>query len=326
MLDDNALHIGSRMKNHDRSVGFPNEVYVARETLRSFLHLEGGWQTNRLGEQYGQAAFTVGRIGPGITATHSRCRFYSAVRSTVEHADPQAILVLGLAGRSRFDIAGNATSCMVCPGDVWLFRPTDVPMVRRTPADENVEMFVMKFDAARLDGLAEVTKGGALCLARNAPAGRLADMFRQNRLESCLDRLHAESCALDMLVRFLAPLQGAAVTDASIDPKERRSLARVVDRLRADLVDPPSLEQLAQAAGMSHVRLNRLFRKVYGKTVFHWLRDYRLEAARCLLCGKCRWSITEVAFSCGFSSSAHFAAAFREAYRCSPQDFRRATH
>jgi AraC-like DNA-binding protein len=326
MFDDRGWPIGSRMQNDDRSAMFQNDVYIARETLRSFLSVEGGWQTNRLGEQYGQTAFIVGRIGTGITATHSRCRFRAAVRSTVEHPNPQTILVFGLVGRSRFDIAGNATSCMVCPGDVWLFRPTDAPIVRRTPAGEDVEMFVMKFNADRLDGLDKVTKGGARCLARNAPAARLSEVFRQNRLETCLDRLHAESCALDMLVRFLTPLHGAAVTDACVSPQERHGLSRVIDWLLADLANPPSLEQLAQAAGMSHVRLSRLFRKVYGKTVFHWLRDYRLASARCLLCGKCRWSITEVAFACGFSSSAHFAAAFREAYQCSPQDFRRANH
>ncbi len=73
---------------------------------------------------------------------------------------------------------------------------------------------------------------------------------------------------------------------------------------------------------MSHVRLNRCFRKVYGATVFEWLRGYRMDRARRYPLDP-EQSVTEVAFRCGFSSSSHFAAAFRERFRCSSQEYRR---
>jgi AraC family transcriptional regulator len=96
----------------------------------------------------------------------------------------------------------------------------------------------------------------------------------------------------------------------------------VVERLVADLTRPPSLDRLAELAEMSHVRLNRCFRKAYGKTVFEWLRDYRLERARRCL-EEPRQNVTDIAFLCGFSSSSHFATAFRHRYGCSPLEYRR---
>ncbi|NCU21910.1 AraC family transcriptional regulator, partial [Candidatus Falkowbacteria bacterium] len=101
-----------------------------------------------------------------------------------------------------------------------------------------------------------------------------------------------------------------------------RPLSRVIDALTADLSHPPSLEDLAREAGMSHARLNRCFRRAYGTTVFAWLRDHRLERA-CHHLRQDAHSITEIAFLCGFSSSSHFAAAFRERHGCSPARYRR---
>jgi len=57
-------------------------------------------------------------------------------------------------------------------------------------------------------------------------------------------------------------------------------------------------------------------------TVFAWLRDRRLERARRHLMDGGE-TITGIAFLCGFSSSSHFAAAFRERYGCTPAEFRR---
>ncbi|NUB17092.1 helix-turn-helix domain-containing protein, partial [Azospirillum brasilense] len=149
-----------------------------------------------------------------------------------------------------------------------------------------------------------------------------------NGLTSPLDRLMAESATLGMLAHWLAPLSNdGSLTDHAmgegvVDGRGGRRSAWDAALLLSDLCHPPSLDRLAETAGMGHARLNRCVRKAYGQTVFAWLRDRRLERAEhCLRSGG--QSVTEIAFLCGFSSSSHFASAFRERHGCSPAEFRR---
>lgn len=100
--------------------------------------------------------------------------------------------------------------------------------------------------------------------------------------------------------------------DAAVDPRVRAALAD----LHADPAARLSLDDLAASAGLSGSRLRRLFRAATGVTV----RRYRVwiamgAAARAIAAGE---SLTTAALDAGFSSSAHFSAAFREMFGLEP--------
>jgi AraC family L-rhamnose operon regulatory protein RhaS len=63
---------------------------------------------------------------------------------------------------------------------------------------------------------------------------------------------------------------------------------------------------------------------VEGLTPSEYLRVCGLEAARRLLSSAALadHSITEIAFECGFTSSAHFSTEFRKRFGRSPRSFR----
>lgn len=98
-------------------------------------------------------------------------------------------------------------------------------------------------------------------------------------------------------------------------------IQRAESILTEDIQNPPSLFALAREVGLSHPRLNRGFRKVYGNTVFGYLRTYRLEQARSLLMDA-NVNIADVAYECGFSSPSHLSSSFMKAYKCSPGQYR----
>jgi AraC family L-rhamnose operon regulatory protein RhaS len=62
-----------------------------------------------------------------------------------------------------------------------------------------------------------------------------------------------------------------------------------------------------------------------GLTPSEYLKVCRLQAARRLLSSAALVdrSITEIAFECGFTSSAHFSTEFRKCFGASPRTFRR---
>ena len=296
-----------------------------------------GWQDHALavgwgpGTSVGAVRFRTARPGPGLTLTTSSCRLAADYRSRIDHGGAVGVLAFGLSGTSLFGCGRPDPAHKVQEGDVWLFRLDDAPITRLTPAQNQASMLAVKFDLDRIaTALAEAGIAhqgtGARRLGR---IGDRADLsaLTGNPLVSALDRLRAESAALGLLADWLAsdrPGSGAAPEPAAglLAREDRRAVARVADRLLADMAEPPSLDELATLAGMSHVRLNRCFRKAYGATVFAWLRDRRLDQARRAL-ERGEASVTEIAFLCGFSSSSHFAAAFRARHGTSPAAFRR---
>lgn len=281
---------------------------------------ERGWRESGIADVPGRVNFRCGRISSGITVTRSACRFERAYDASITHSGTTAMLVFGESGCSRFDCGGS--SLTVLPGDVWLMRAEE--LCRHTPPNVDSAMTVIKFDAERIaEALGQKRETAmAMCLGRNVCARACLGGILDNALRSPLDRLLAEGLSLTLLARWLGPPPDIAAGVSGVSGEDARRLDRVVEMLTADLSAPPSLEALAATAGMSHVRLNRCFRKACGVTVFEWLRRYRLDRARRCLDDP-EQSVTEVAFRCGFSSSSHFASAFRERFRCTPQEYRR---
>lgn len=67
--------------------------------------------------------------------------------------------------------------------------------------------------------------------------------------------------------------------------------------------------------------LSKLFSQVRGVTVEHYAIQHRIEYAKELLCYTSQ-SISEIAYSLGYSSPAHFAAQFKQFSGMSPKAFR----
>jgi len=88
------------------------------------------------------------------------------------------------------------------------------------------------------------------------------------------------------------------------------------------LADPLSLPALAALAGVGERQLNRLFRDKVGRSTMAFYRMLRLDKARNLLT-QTPLSLTEIALATGFSSSAHFSKAFREAFAAPPSSLRK---
>ena len=98
-----------------------------------------------------------------------------------------------------------------------------------------------------------------------------------------------------------------------------------VSLMESHVADPLSLDQLATLSGICGRHLNRLFRRHVGQTVMGHYRNHRLETA-CQLLGQSTLSLTEIALATGFSGSAHFSSAFRQAFGQTPGQFRSRKH
>jgi AraC-like DNA-binding protein len=153
-----------------------------------------------------------------------------------------------------------------------------------------------------------------------------------NPLSPILSELLARSLNIDLSVQspWIAKRLSNAIVDLvasicdlerDISPGTRISgpLDRVLRFARANLDDPELRpESLAAAGAMSVRSLNRLF-SALGATPMRWVWSERLEASRAALAqGEVR-SVTDAAFTHGFSDLGHFSRSFKRTFGMSPQ-------
>lgn len=88
-------------------------------------------------------------------------------------------------------------------------------------------------------------------------------------------------------------------------------------------VEPLTVSQISEAAGLHPNYAMNLFKKAFGTTLVDYLVRHRVSHAQRLLVTT-DLKMVDVAFSSGFNSISRFNEAFRQACGCTPRDYRAA--
>ena len=109
-------------------------------------------------------------------------------------------------------------------------------------------------------------------------------------------------------------------------PHSRRALlARIKAHVATHLGDPQlTVPGIATAFGLSTSYLHQLFR-TEGSTLERWIWAQRLAACERALNDPraARQTLTQIAYSHGFSDAAHFSRSFQQRYGASPREYRK---
>ena len=95
----------------------------------------------------------------------------------------------------------------------------------------------------------------------------------------------------------------------------------IIELMEANLAEPLSLVEIADAADLSRRQIERLFRQEMGRSPARYYLEIRLDRARHLLL-QSSMPVVDVAVACGFVSASHFSKCYRELYGRSPQQER----
>lgn len=192
-------------------------------------------------------------------------------------------------------------------------KTADIPIIFFTCADAPEE----KKRGFRLGAVDYITKPAE----QGELIARITVHLNQRRIQLNLQRRLANYGA-----RF-GPLDAPEESGAQTELPEHRlnSVNRATEILSSQLVNPPSLENLASAVNSNAKRISRDFQILYGMTAFGWLKEYRLQrAAERLRRGNS--SIAQIADELGFSSSAKMATLFKERFQMTPRQYRASLH
>jgi AraC family transcriptional regulator len=97
---------------------------------------------------------------------------------------------------------------------------------------------------------------------------------------------------------------------------------RVIDYIQANLEADLSLEKLSEIACFSKFHFSRIFKKIMGEPLYHFIKRLRLEKSSWMLSANRGKSITEIAFMCGFATSSSFAKSFKKHFNMSATEWR----
>ena len=138
-------------------------------------------------------------------------------------------------------------------------------------------------------------------------------------LEALYYRLKAQEL-LYLLLGHLAERPPQLLPD--LHPADVKRLMQARHHLLENLAQAPTIAALAERAGLSETRLKRLFRQVFGRSLYDYYQQARLAEARHLLRDPAL-SVADVGERLGFTNLSHFARLFRAATGTTPKKYAR---
>lgn len=148
------------------------------------------------------------------------------------------------------------------------------------------------------------------------------------QLDSCfaantgqINKLLLESRILELLSINIERLLCKSCTknhpSNQLSRTDMECLAYAREILLNRLTCPPTLLELSRLIHMNDCKLKRTFKQCYGKTVYEFLREQRLEKAFSLLHQE-GYNVSETAFAVGYTNVSHFSEAFKKKFGVAP--------
>jgi AraC family transcriptional regulator, positive regulator of tynA and feaB len=241
------------------------------------------------------------------------------IRST-EH--PYIKILFQTYGVSYFEQDGRRIEIM--PGDCLAY-DVSCPHTIISPALTRHEVVVVPKEFLRERGF-HTEKMTACKLSSRAGTGRIAHEFLHAAFTEAakLSPSSAAGVAESLIDLLLLPLREADAAFDRVGPEAMYIRAQAF--IREHLRDPElCIDQISAALGCTKRYLHMLFSE-RGMTVSDYIWRARLQHCRQELETHAGKTITDVAFSWGFSSSSHFSRVFRKYFGVVPSSIQKAQH
>lgn len=148
------------------------------------------------------------------------------------------------------------------------------------------------------------------------------------KLFACLQKLRSSYFGQEKHREILIESQLAealAIAAQAIDHKElaaRIDWQQILDYIDANIHNNIDFHSLSKSYHYSYDRFRHIFRKHFGISLHAYLTNQRIEHAKHLLKGT-TFSLTDIAYDCGFNSSSQFANIFKKHTGLTPKEYRK---
>lgn len=120
----------------------------------------------------------------------------------------------------------------------------------------------------------------------------------------------------------IAPLNNKIEDKPHFSQKQVNAVKEIKKQMVDNITMDITLEDLSKEYGISVTSLKSCFKAVYGKPLFNWRKEYKLQLAGRLL-KETNENITEIATKIGYKNPSKFSSAFKSYYNLTPSEFRK---
>jgi len=106
----------------------------------------------------------------------------------------------------------------------------------------------------------------------------------------------------------------------SLNIHDIQTIYKIKDLVLQNLGVPPIIKELADYANMSPSKLKRLFKQIFGNSIFSYYQDFRIKEAARLLRDE-KLSVSEAGYELGFTNLSHFSRVFKEHMGIKPKQY-----
>ena len=207
----------------------------------------------------------------------------------------------------------------------------DVISIHTNTAVINIEV-----DAAYLNGLVDFTgKSPALQGLIQNTQPLLFEQMLYPSLQKIVDEIVHEAVdetfelfflrvkAEELVCRLLMELEKRDEKQLyPLNTRDIQTLYKVRLQMLAHPETPPVIHELADCTNMSTSKLKRLFKQIFGNSIFSYYQEFRMKEAARLLTEE-KLSVSEVGYQLGFTNLSHFTRVFKDHTGLNPKQYSR---
>lgn len=82
----------------------------------------------------------------------------------------------------------------------------------------------------------------------------------------------------------------------------------------------PTAKELSIKSGMNERKMQRIFKQIFGKSIYQFAISIRMNEAKTMLSSK-EYSVSEVGYSVGYTNLSHFTEQFKKSFGTTPKSF-----
>lgn len=127
--------------------------------------------------------------------------------------------------------------------------------------------------------------------------------------------------AEELICRLLMELENRDEKQLhALNNHDIQAIYRVKQQILEHLETPPVIKELALVAHMSPTKLKRLFRQIFGDSIFSYYQQFRMQEAALLLTAE-KLSVSAVGYRMGFTNLSHFSRIFKAHIGMNPKHY-----
>ena len=106
----------------------------------------------------------------------------------------------------------------------------------------------------------------------------------------------------------------------ALNSQDIQTIYKIKEQMLEHLETPPVMNELAVRANMSPTKLKRVFKQIFGNSIFRYYQEFRMKEAARLLKEE-KLSVSDVGYQMGFTNLSHFSRVFHEHIGMKPKQY-----